>query len=157
MSSSSSSPGPDTAAVADDLISLFTSVLKRSSAPMVEFADRYELSFTQLKLMYVLANAREPLPIGRIAELTGGSLPSTGRAVDALVRHELADRSEDPDDRRVKLVQITKLGDSAMREIFESRISALRELLGQLTRDELAHLTGALTPLLATLPGRGEA
>lgn len=118
---------------------------------MVEFADRHELSFTQLKLMYVLANASEPLAITRIAELTDGSLPTTARAVDVLVRQGLADRTEDSADRRVKLVQITKLGETSMRGIFDSRIAVLREMLSRLSSEEAAALSGALAPLIATL------
>lgn len=149
MTGISSSPKVSTKAVAEDFTAIVTNVMKRSSAPMMEFVERYDLSFTQLKLMFALANSQKALPIGRIAELTGGSLPATGRAVDGLVRHGLATRTEDPDDRRVKLVEVTPLGTSGMNEIFESRVATLRGVLGELSDDELTALAGALAPLRA--------
>lgn len=133
-------PRGETTRVAEDLVAVLGGVMKRSQAPMVEFAERHDLNFTQLKLMFVLANAEAPLPIGQIAELTGGGLPATGRAVDGLVRHGLVDRSEDPEDRRVKLVRITRQGDEAMQAVFASRIAALREVLAKLSDEELSEL-----------------
>lgn len=149
MTGISSSPKVSTKAVAEDFVSVVTNVMKRSSAPMVEFVERYDLSFTQLKVMFTLANTDDPLPIGRIAELTGGSLPATGRAVDGLVRHGLATRTEDPDDRRVKRVEVTPLGTSGMNEIYESRVATLRGLLDGLSEDERAALADAMSPLRA--------
>lgn len=149
MTGISSSPKVSTKTIAEDFVSVVTNVMKRSSAPMVEFVERYDLSFSQLKVMFTLANTDAPLPIGRIAELTGGSLPATGRAVDGLVKHGLATRTEDPDDRRVKRVEVTPLGTSGMNEIYESRVATLRGILGDLSEDELFALGDALAPLRA--------
>lgn len=149
MTGISSSPKVDSKAVAEDFVNVFTRVMKRSSAPMVDFAERYELSFTQLKLIFALANAEEPLPIGHVAEMTGGSLPATGRAIDGLVRHGLATRTEDPDDRRVKRVQITQLGNDGMRLIAEHRVETLRGFLDGLSQEDLAAIGAAMAPLRA--------
>lgn len=145
-----SSISPSTASarsVAEEFVSVVMHVMKQSSTPMVEFAERHDLSFTQLKLMFALANADEPLPIGRLAELSGASLPAAGRAVDGLVRHGLATRTEDPDDRRVKRVEITELGSTGMAAINESRIATLSDFLGGLSDTELAALADAVAPL----------
>ncbi len=137
----------DAAAVAADLTKVFGFVMKHGSTPMVEFAERYDLSFTQLKAVFVLVNAQEPLSIGGLAELSGGSLPATGRAVDGLVGHGLVDRKEDPTDRRVKLVQITELGERAVQAIYAVRQQFLQELVAQLdpsAAQQLADLVGQL-------------
>ncbi|MFT4049232.1 MAG: MarR family transcriptional regulator [Solirubrobacterales bacterium] len=149
MASISSSPNVSSKAVAEEFTAIVTNVMKRSSTPMVEFVERYDLSFTQLKVMFALANNDEPLPIGRIAEITGGSLPATGRAVDGLVRHGLTTRTEDPTDRRVKRVEVTDLGTTGMNEIFESRTATLSALLDGLSPDQLEALGQALQPLRA--------
>lgn len=149
MTSISSSPKVSADAVADEFIAVVGSVMKRSSQPMVGFVEEHDLSFTQLKVMFALSNADAPLPIGRIAEITGGSLPATGRAVDGLVRIGLTTRTEDPDDRRVKRVEMTQLGSDGMDEIQESRVAALRDLLAELDQDDLSALLKAIAPLRA--------
>jgi DNA-binding MarR family transcriptional regulator len=142
-----SSPNPTTTAVAKDFISVVTRVMKNSSAPMVAFAEQYDLSFTQIKLMFALSNLDEAQPIGRLAEMTGSSLPSMGRAVDGLVRHGLATRTEDASDRRVKRIEPTELGASSMDAIYEKRVNTLSEILDQLSSDQVDALASALEPL----------
>lgn len=145
-----SSPSSTTKAVAEDFIAVVTRVMKSSSAPMVAFAEQYDLSFTQLKLMFALSNLDQPQPIGHLAELTGSSLPSTGRAVDGLVRHGLATRTEDPLDRRVKRIGPTELGAQSMNAIYETRVSTLSEILDRLSGDQVDALASALEPLRET-------
>jgi DNA-binding MarR family transcriptional regulator len=142
-----SSPKVSSNAVAEDFISVVTHVMKSSSAPMVAFAEQYDLSFTQLKLMFALANFDEPQPIGRLAETIGSSLPATGRAVEGLVRHELATRTEDPTDRRVKRIEPTELGASSMNAIYATRVATLNEILKQLAPEQVDALSSALAPL----------
>lgn len=137
--------------ITDRFVNLIGSLMKGSSAPMVSFVEQHELSFTQLKSMFVLANAAEPMPIGQIAELTGASLPAAGRAVDGLVRQGLVTRTEDPDDRRVKRIELTELGDQGMAKIYERRVEALGELLGKLEPDELTNVAAAVDALSARL------
>lgn len=142
-----SSPSSTSTAVAKDFIAVITHVMKSSSVPMVAFAEQYDLSFSQLKLMFALSNLDESQPIGRLAELTGSSLPSMGRAVDGLVRHELVTRTEDTVDRRVKRIELTELGAKSMSAIYESRVNALSEVLDQLSSDQVDALASALEPL----------
>ncbi|MBJ7332603.1 MAG: MarR family transcriptional regulator [Solirubrobacteraceae bacterium] len=142
-----SSPKKDSKAVAKDFIAVTMRVMKSSSAPMVAFAEQYDLSFTQLKLMFALSNLDEPQPIGRLAELTGSTLPSMGRAVDGLVRHGLVTRTEDPLDRRVKRIEPTELGASSMYAIYETRVNTLSEILDQLPPEQVDALASALAPL----------
>ncbi|MBJ7458708.1 MAG: MarR family transcriptional regulator [Thermoleophilaceae bacterium] len=135
------------ASVAEDFIAVVTHVMKSSSAPMVAFAEQYDLSFTQLKLMFALSNADEPQPIGRLAEAIGSSLPATGRAVDGLVRHALATRTEDPTDRRVKRIEPTQLGARSMDAIYETRVATLNAMLKKLSNQQVNVLSSALEPL----------
>jgi DNA-binding MarR family transcriptional regulator len=134
-------------AAARDFIAVTTRVMKNSSNPMVAFAEQYDLSFTQLKLMFALGNFDEAQPIGRLAEIVGSTLPSTGRAVDGLVRHGLATRTEDPLDRRVKRIEATELGAESMTAIYEQRVTTLSQILDQLTSDQVDALASALAPL----------
>lgn len=147
MTDSPTTTGEDVREVADRFVGLISALMKGSSAPMVSFVEQYELGFTQLKTMFVLANARDPLPISRLAEMTGASLPAAGRAVDGLVRSGLVTRTEDPEDRRVKRVELTELGDEGMAAIYERRVEALRDLLDGLTATELETVSTAVETL----------
>lgn len=137
----------NTSSLAKNFIAVFTHVMKGSSAPMVAFAEQYDLGFTQLKLMFALSNADGPQPIGHLAETIGSSLPATGRAVDGLVRHELVTRTEDPTDRRVKRIEPTELGASSMDAIYATRVATLNEILKQLSDEQVDALSAALAPL----------
>jgi DNA-binding MarR family transcriptional regulator len=142
-----SSPNQTSREVATDFIAVVMRVMNNNSAPMVAFAELHDLNFTQLKTMFSLSHRGEPQPIGRLAELTGSSLPSMGRAVDGLFRHGLVTRTEDPLDRRVKRIELTELGESSMNAIHEARLNTLVEVLDQLPSDQLDALASALKPL----------
>src|SRR5690349_21408161 len=71
------------------------------------------LSMTQCKALLELGGlgeAGEPRQVSDLAERFGVSPPSMSRAVDALVKSKLATRVEDPEDRRVRRVAITRKG-----------------------------------------------
>jgi DNA-binding MarR family transcriptional regulator len=143
-------PKPNNArAVASDMFAIVQSVMRGSQGEMVSLVEKYDLSFTQLKLMYVLQQTDEPQPIGGLADTTTTSLPAAGRAVDGLVRHELVTRTEDPDDRRVKRIELTPLGTKEMDTVQEARVRTLDQFLKQLSGDEIAALHKAIQPLRA--------
>lgn len=129
------------------MFAVMQQVMRGTQDTMVGFVEQYDLSFTQMKLMFVLQSSHSPQPIGHIAELVGASLPSAGRAVDGLVRNELVTRTEDPEDRRVKRIELTPLGASAMDTIQESRVKTLVGFLKELEGDQLADLSSAILPL----------
>lgn len=139
--------------VAQRLTDTMTQLMKRSSGPMMEFVDQFDLSFAQLKMMFVLYGLPEPQAIGRVAELTGQSLPSAGRAVDGLVRSGLATRTEDPDDRRVKRVELSVEGERGVNAIYRERLANLNDALAQLEPEQLAALSVAIEPLAEIVTG----
>jgi DNA-binding MarR family transcriptional regulator len=136
-------------AVSQTFIKLVSHVMKRSSAPMMELVEEFDLTFAHFKLLFVLSAQDEPQPIGRLAEITGQSLPSAGRAIDGLVRSGLATRTEDPSDRRVKRVELSPRGVEGVEAINRSRIENLSDLIGRLDEPELVALASALDPLVA--------
>jgi DNA-binding MarR family transcriptional regulator len=75
--------------------------------------------------------------------------------VDGLERDGLAERLEDPSDRRAKLVRITASGDDALDASLRVRNELIQHIFGSLTpadRTELARLLTALDGSLATIP-----
>ncbi len=108
-----------------------------------------ELSISQAKTVFVLAQAARPLPIHEIAELIQLSVAATGRNIDQLVRTGLVERREDENDRRVKLITITKAGREVADHHLEARRTSLRSMVSRLTPDEADRLDEALQPILA--------
>ena len=108
-----------------------------------------ELSISQAKTVFVLAQAAQPLPIHAIAEQIRLSVAATGRNIDQLVKMGLVERREDENDRRVKLVTITKAGHEVADQHLEARRTALKSMVSRLTPDEADRLQEALQPILA--------
>lgn len=140
--------------IAEQLLDLFGTIMRSGQAPLVQAAERYDLSFSQLKILFVLSMSERPLSVGEIAEATTLSLPAAGRAVDAIVRNELVTRTEDPVDRRVKRVALSQLGKDIAEEINEARASLVRGLVMKLHEPEREALAASLGPLLDALPAR---
>src|SRR5688500_12776426 len=88
-----------------------------------------------------------PLPvntIGRKVLLTTGSITS---AVDRLESRGLVARKDDPDDRRVRLVQLTAAGRKLIKPAFEQHAEDLDEIVSVLTREERITLVTLLRRL----------
>jgi DNA-binding MarR family transcriptional regulator len=65
-----------------------------------------DLSMAQLKALFVLA-AAAPVTIGALAQALGIQLPAASHVADRLVQLGLAERYEDPADRRRTFVRLT--------------------------------------------------
>ena len=113
-----------------------------------------ELSISQAKTVFVLAQAAEPLPINAVADHIRLSVAATGRNIDRLVKMGLVERREDEKDRRVKLVTITKAGHDVADQHLEARRTALGAMVSRLSSDEADRLREALQPILAGDPLR---
>jgi DNA-binding MarR family transcriptional regulator len=108
-----------------------------------------DLSFSQLKTLLLLAEHAETLSVKDVAERLGISLPAASRAVDSLVRRGLAERTEDPIDRRVKRVRTTRKADRLVERLVAARIRSFERLLEGFTATERRKLGDALDEILA--------
>ena len=70
-------------------------------------ADRAELG--RRKLMSAIS-AKEPATLGQVANAVGRGAPAVSRAVEALVRSGLVERTHDPDNRRRLALRLTPEG-----------------------------------------------
>ncbi len=127
----------------------FVRCLNMGEAQGMDRLVELELSISQAKTVFVLAQAAEPLPINAIADYIRLSVAATGRNIDQLVRMGLVERRENESDRRVKLVTITEAGHLAADQHFEAKRSAMRALVSRLAPDEADRLRDALKPILA--------
>jgi DNA-binding MarR family transcriptional regulator len=108
-----------------------------------------DLSFSQLKTLLLLAEHAETLSVKDVAERLGISLPAASRAVDSLVRRGLAERAENPVDRRMKRVRLTRKGERLMERLVAARIRSFERLLDGFTAAERRKLGDALDEIVA--------
>jgi DNA-binding MarR family transcriptional regulator len=109
------------------------------------------ISFTQLKCLGLLADAREPAALGRLSEEIGLSLPAISRAIDGLVQRGDVKRDEDPADRRSKLVSIAPRGRATYERIVAVRLASVRRVVEELEPEERDALGAALHPIVERL------
>ena len=112
------------------------------------------LSLARAKVLDRLSTAG-PLRQQALAEAFGFAPRSITDMVDGLERDGLAERLDDPDDRRAKLVRITASGDRALDASLQVRDGLVHHIFGALTaaeRVEMARLLAILNGSLATIP-----
>lgn len=73
------------------------------------------LDRTQRRLLMAI-QAREPATLNEVAAAVGRGAPAVSRSVDALVRANLVDRVQDPDNRRRLALRITDEGRARLAE-----------------------------------------
>lgn len=109
------------------------------------------LSMTQCKALLELGglgDQPQPWQVSDLAERFGVSVPSMSRAVDALVKAKLATRVEDPDDRRVRRVQITAKGKDLVATLVTVRMTGIETFVTTLSAAQRRKLDAAVEALL---------
>jgi DNA-binding MarR family transcriptional regulator len=129
--------------------SMMLCTLSADGGSVIRAIDESGLSFAQMKALVTLAGLDEGPPTvkGLAAEL-GISLASASRAVEGLVKRELATRVEDADDRRVRRVSLTAEGQEIADELLAARLAGLERFVATLGAGERRKLDAALAVLM---------
>lgn len=96
------------------------------------------VTWGQIRALRVVDGHDGPVRMGVIAEHLGVVPRSATSVVDDLVEQGLAERTTDPTDRRAVAVTTTAAGRALLAALAERRRSAAGEVLGDLSRAELA-------------------
>ena len=116
---------------------------------MIRTLDESGLGLIQMKvLMTLFGSQEEPPTMSSVAEKLGLSLPSASRAVDWLVKRDYVVRTEDPDDRRARRLQLTEAGDELAHRLLAARLEGLGQFAASLSEEERERLGTALELLL---------
>jgi DNA-binding MarR family transcriptional regulator len=118
---------------------------------MLSVLEESGLSMTQTKALLELAGLgeeAEPRQVSDLAETFGVSVPSMSRAVDALVRKRLATRVEDPADRRVRRVAITRRGKDLVNTLLVIRQAGMETFAASLSAAQRRKLDAAVDSLM---------
>jgi DNA-binding MarR family transcriptional regulator len=133
----------------EELLGVVGYVMKSGQADALRAAAGLELSLSQLRALHVLEAADRELALHELAVAVGLSVPTTGRAVDGLVREGLVTRREDAVDRRVKRLAPTERGHEVVLRLIAARREAVGRIAETLSDDERVALSAALAPVLA--------
>lgn len=106
-----------------------------------------ELTLAQVKVLFTLA-IEDQVAIGKIAENLGIGQPTASHLVDRLVQAGLAERIENPSDRRYTLAQLTISGRELIQRLRQGRLERIQGWLSQIDQEDLAALCQGLRALL---------
>jgi DNA-binding MarR family transcriptional regulator len=132
-----------------DLAAFIRYLMRAFGRDFFQAVGEMELSFSQLKVLQLLAEEDEDFSVKALADRFGLSLPAMSRAVDDLVRRELVTRTEDTEDRRVKRVRATRAGRALVGKLLELRVAGVKAFVETLKPAERARLHKALAPIVA--------
>lgn len=137
----------------DDLYELLEQFLVRllnmSESETMDALVEMDLSFSQARTLFVLAQHCEPVAINEVARALRMSLASAGRNVDQLVTQGLVERREDPDDRRVRRIALSESGQALARKHLDAKRQGLRAFVTRLPDVDRDRLCQSLRPILA--------
>ncbi|HVI53738.1 MAG TPA: MarR family transcriptional regulator [Luteibacter sp.] len=122
-------------------------IIKDSQAGVAAVMAGFDLTFSQLRMLWILDNSGSDLAVTELAEMVSLSLPAAGRAVDGMVRVGLLTRREDEADRRIKRIGLAEPGRETLEKIGRARGRSAERFVEALTEEERADLAGALTTL----------
>jgi DNA-binding MarR family transcriptional regulator len=156
-----SNPSGDS--LAHRLIAAIMPLMKGSQAEVMAATAQFDLTLTQLRMMFVLEKAGQDLAVSELAESVVLSVAAAGRAANAMVRVGLLSRREDEIDRRIKRIALTAAGHRAIVKIGLARSRAVATFVNKLDAQERVALDaavatlGALTSTHIPLPGLAHA
>jgi DNA-binding MarR family transcriptional regulator len=105
-----------------------------------------ELTVAQIRVLFRLRN-RGPITSGQLAAGLGVTLPTVTSVIDRLVARGLAERRDDPSDRRRVIVAITPGGQTVVEGIQQGRRARLQRAVDSIDAAALASLVAGLEAL----------
>jgi DNA-binding MarR family transcriptional regulator len=113
------------------------------------------LTMGQLKALLVLSR-NDSITVGVLGQMLRIQLPAASHAADSLVRLELAQRYEDPADRRRTFIRLTPQGQTRVTQLQQGRRELLRTWLVALDDEDLAALLRGLKAITTVIPALNE-
>lgn len=106
-----------------------------------------DVTMAQLKVMFVIF-LRGPVRMGVLASDLGVSLPTVTEIVNRLEKRGVLERKADADDRRVIHCGFTENGQMVLNQLWNSARKRTKQILDELTLEELGVVQQALELLL---------
>jgi len=115
----------------------------RSIHAFIRHNRESELSLSQVNTLFRLYH-HGPNSVNDLADHLGISMAAVSQLLNQLIETELILRSEDPSDRRVKLIVLTEKGMLAVKKSIQARHAWVDELAQMFTPEEKNQILPAL-------------
>jgi DNA-binding MarR family transcriptional regulator len=129
------------------LAAVWAHLTRGSSTDLFRVVDELGMSFTQVKMLFLLEDGREH----SLSELAAGlslSLPAASRAVDGLIQRDFVTRRESAEDRRSRLIALSDPGREVVARMLRARFQTLDMFVADITPEERTNLLTALLPIV---------
>jgi DNA-binding MarR family transcriptional regulator len=120
--------------------------MRHTMHDLVQLKREAGLSMSQLSTLFRLFHAQE-CGVSDIGESLGVTSAAASQMVDRLVGLDYLTRSEDPQDRRVKVLSLTEKGHALIQESYLRRQEWLAQITASLSTPEQESISEALTLL----------
>ena len=117
--------------------------MHRSMQGTIQYARENGLSMSMIGTLFHL-NLRGHAGVSDLGQHLGVSSAAASQMLDRLVEEGLIERTEDPEDRRMKKISLTEKGCQIFRESLSARLRWLDELENGLTDQEKQAITSSL-------------
>jgi DNA-binding MarR family transcriptional regulator len=121
--------------------------MHRSMRRFIHYARESGLSMSMIGTLFHL-NKHEKTGVTDLGEILGVTSAAASQMLERLVQQGLIQRTEDPDDRRVKKIALTVKGCGLLEEGLQARQGWLTDLADSLSEAEQEQVTSALSLLI---------
>lgn len=121
--------------------------MRRSMRTFLRYARQNNLSMSQMGALFHIYRQGQcgVTEVGHYLDVTSAA---ASQMIDRLVQQGLIERSEDPEDRRVKQIVLTKKGERILKNGMRARQRWMHDLAQALSDEEKAALEPALDLLI---------
>jgi len=120
--------------------------MHRSGRDFKRFMNATGLSFSQINVLMGLFH-HGSAGVSEIGEKMGVTNAAASQSIDKLVQMGLIERTEDPDDRRAKRLELTPKGRDLIEKGVEARMKWIEGITDALTPQQQSMVISALTLL----------
>lgn len=99
---------------------LFSKVIER----LAVIVSEEDLSFSQVAALHII-DREKSVNVQDISNKLNLSMSATSRMIDELVKKELIEREEDQQNRRAKIISLTKKGEKFMNNLSVERVKII--------------------------------
>lgn len=120
--------------------------MHRSLTAFIRHNRESDLSFSQVNTLFRLFH-HGPSSVNALADHLGITKAAVSQLLDQLISAGLAVRSENPEDRRRKLIDITEKGHELVKRSMRTRNAWMADLVKEFSDEEREQILPALTLL----------
>ncbi|MBG0787641.1 MAG: MarR family transcriptional regulator [Anaerolineaceae bacterium] len=125
--------------------------MQRSLHNFIRQIRESDLSFSQVNTMFRLYH-RGASSVNQLARHLGVTKAAVSQLLDSLIAAGLIERSENPEDRRMKLIALTEEGRSLVRRTMKTRNAWLEDFAQNFSEEEKAQILPALELMIDRIP-----